>query len=264
MSEVKSCPKCNVGMDHRLGMYECPGCGHAENKSIPSPEDLASGPGFRKEPSHRQEAQAGRESNVEIDERFCHPSYRFRQRFWSLWGQRIDVFSSLGTPVLHCYQKALRLKEDIRLYGDPQHTEELLHIQARQIIDFSAAYDVWDVKAGSLAGTLRRAGWTSLARDRWEILTPQQEKIATIEEDAMGLALLRRFALGMLLPATWYIQALGAQNAATVRTQFNLIFTVLLLNVHSDSFSEQLVDPRLLIAATTLLALIEGKQQSYG
>lgn len=264
MANKRNCPKCHVRMDYRLGIYECPACGYAEKKSIPSPEDLASGPGFRKDTWHRPETQADQESNVEIDERFCHPSYRFRKRFWSLWGQRIDAFGSLGTPVLHCYQKALRLKEDIRLYGNPQHTEELLHIQARQIIDFSAAYDVWDVKAGYLAGTLRRAGWRSLAQDKWEILNPQQQLIATIEEDSMGLALVRRFLLGMLLPATWHIRALDGQNAATVRTQFNLFYTVLLLDVHSGSFSVHEFDPRLLIAATTLLALIEGKQQSYG
>jgi len=158
----------------------------------------------------------------------------------------------------------LRLKEDIRLYGDPQHTEELLRIQARQIIDFSAAYDVWDVKAGYMAGTLRRAGWRSLARDKWEILSPQQQVIATIEEDDMGLALLRRFLLGMLLPATWHIRALDRQGGATVRTQFNLIYTVLLLNTHVASPTAHEFDPRLLIAATTLLALIEGKQHSYG
>ena len=46
---------------------------------------------------------------------------------------------------------------------------ELLSIQARQIIDFSAAYDVYDGSTGSKVGALKRKGMKSILRDECEI-----------------------------------------------------------------------------------------------
>ena len=41
-------------------------------------------------------------------------------------------------------QKMFRLREDIRVYSDESKSQEVLSIKARQILDFSAAYDVVD------------------------------------------------------------------------------------------------------------------------
>ena len=52
---------------------------------------------------------------------------------------KIRLYSPDGVLVLYCQQKMFRLKEDIRVYSDEDMSQELLYIQARNIIDFSAA-----------------------------------------------------------------------------------------------------------------------------
>ncbi|MBN2082759.1 hypothetical protein JW859_11225 [bacterium] len=54
MADERFCPQCNVKMDYRLGVYECPGCGHTEERVVkPAEERSPSGPGFRKEAWHQ-------------------------------------------------------------------------------------------------------------------------------------------------------------------------------------------------------------------
>src|SRR5690606_15130874 len=95
-------------------------------------------------------------------------SYRIRRRFFTMLGARLDVYDSYGNVVMHCHQKAFRLKEDIRLHEGRADGREILHIQARNIIDFGASYDVIDQLSGEWVGTLRRKGWQSMLRDKWE------------------------------------------------------------------------------------------------
>lgn len=199
---------------------------------------------------------------LNIDDRFLGYFFKFRKRFISLWGARVDIFDDLKQPQFHIYRKALRLREDIRIYGDPGHTEELLHIQAREIIDFSAAYDVLDMQSGNYVGTLRRKGWSSLAQDSWEILDLNQNPVATIKEDNLGLALVRRFVVGSLLPASYQFESMIGENLATIRTHFNLIFTIMDLRIPNQAGPRR-IDPRMVIAGTALIQLLEGKQQTY-
>ena len=53
MEKTKPCPECGAAMSLRLGMYECPGCGHEEEPAAPEPEREPErrphGPGFRRE-----------------------------------------------------------------------------------------------------------------------------------------------------------------------------------------------------------------------
>ncbi len=199
---------------------------------------------------------------LNIDDRFLGSYFKFRKRFFSLWGARVDILDIGGNPLFHIYQKALRLREDIRIFGDPEHTEELLLIKARHIVEISAAYDVQDVITGSHIGTLQRRGWKSLARDSWEILDQNQNPIATIKEDNLGRALLRRFALGSLLPASFHFESLAGEFLATIKTHFNVFYTIMDLGIPKDAGARK-IDPRMLIAGAALVVLIEGKQQKY-
>jgi hypothetical protein len=56
--KTKNCPQCGTSMDFRLGVYECPQCGHEEeDKAQPEATAAAtSGPGFRKEAWRRPES----------------------------------------------------------------------------------------------------------------------------------------------------------------------------------------------------------------
>jgi hypothetical protein len=196
------------------------------------------------------------------DPRFQHPEYIVRKRMLVLLGSAIDIVSPGGAPVLFCQQKAFRLREDIRIYSDQSKSEELLWIQARQILDFSGAYDVTWSPTGEHLGTLRRRGWRSMVRDLWELTDAQGNVIATLEEDQLVLALLRRL-LSDLIPQSYDLRLTSGHLAAEVKQFFNpflykgrLVFWDQLIPGGSN------VDRRLILAATMLLVVVEGRESS--
>jgi hypothetical protein len=159
--------------------------------------------------------------------------------------------------VAYSRQKMFKLREDIRVYSDESQSQEILYIQARQIIDFSAAYDVRDSRENRLVGTLRRRGFRSMLRDQWDVLGPGDQQIGTLIEDDATRALLRRLLLGRLLPQS-YDLLIGEQAAAKLTQRFNFFR----YELDIDFTGGHTIDHRLGIAAAILLAAIEGKQES--
>ena len=83
---------------------------------------------------------------------FGHNQYLVRRKVFTLAGAKFHIFDPDGNLVFFSKMKAFKLREDIRLFRDESMSDELLLIQARQIIDFSAAYDVLDSKTGEKIG----------------------------------------------------------------------------------------------------------------
>ena len=189
---------------------------------------------------------------------FEFSTYSLRRQAIALTG-KFRFYDPMGNLVMFSEQKMFRLREDIRVYSDESKQTEVLMIKARQIIDFSAAYDVIDSATGQKVGVLRRKGIRSLLRDEWEVLDAQDQPIGALFEDSVSLALLRRLLLGTLLPQN-YDLTVGDRRAADLRQRFNFFRYELDLDL-SENTSRQL-DPRLAIAAAILLAAIEGKQSS--
>ncbi len=189
---------------------------------------------------------------------FGHRSYLLQRQVFALTG-KFRFFDPSGQLVMFSEQKMFRLREDIRVYSDESKQKEVLMVKARQIIDFSAAYDVVDSATGEKVGVLRRKGWNSLLRDEWEVLNTQDQPIGILFEDSMGLALLRRLLLGLLLPQN-YDLTIGQTRVADLKQRFNLFRYELDLDLSMDTARQ--LDPRLGIAAAILLAAVEGKQSS--
>ncbi len=189
---------------------------------------------------------------------FQHNNYLLRRQVFALAG-KFRVYDPSENLVLFSEQKMFRLREDIRIYSDESKTQEVLTIKARQIVDFSAAYDVMDSTTGEKVGTLRRKGWRSLLRDEWEVLDANDQPRGMLFEDSMQLALLRRFLLGSLLPQN-YDLTLGETRVADLRQRFNLFRYELDLDFSMDI--ARTLDRRLGIAAGILLATVEGKQSN--
>jgi uncharacterized protein YxjI len=118
---------------------------------------------------------------------------------------KFRFYDPAGRMIMFSEQKMFRLREDIRVYSDESKTQEVLSIKARQIIDFSAAYDVVDAEMNQKVGVLRRKGLRSILRDEWEVLDANDQVIGNLFEDSVGLALLRRLLLGSLLPQNYDI-----------------------------------------------------------
>jgi uncharacterized protein YxjI len=188
---------------------------------------------------------------------FAQDKYTLKRQVFALTG-KFRYYGADESLVLYSEQKMFRLREDIRMYGDEQKSQELLQIKARQIIDFSAAYDVTDAATGQKLGVLRRKGLKSILRDEWEVLDVNDQPIGLIFEDNMGLALLRRFLLGSLLPQN-YVMTIRDTPVAELRQRFNL-FRYELDVTFLPEFSGTL-DKRVALAAGVLLATVEGKQE---
>jgi len=187
---------------------------------------------------------------------FQFPHYLLKRQAIALTG-KFRVYDPMGNLVLFSEQKMFRLREDIRVYSDENKSQEVLSIKARQILDFSAAYDVVDTALNQKIGVLRRKGLRSLLRDEWEVLDANDNRIGNLFEDSIGLALLRRFVLGSWLPQN-YDLTVGGTRVADLKQNFHLFRYELNLDFSMD-ISHQL-DRRVGIAAGILLAAIEGKQ----
>ncbi len=189
---------------------------------------------------------------------FQYNHYLLRRQVLALTG-KFRIYGPDGQLLLFSQQKMFKLKEDIRVYADESKSQELLLIKARQILDFSAAYDVIDSADSARIGVLRRKGFKSIIRDEWEVLDANEDHLGILIEDSMTLALLRRFLLGRWLPQNYDVQVNDSQ-VADLKQRFNLIRYELDLDFSMDA--SQVLDRRLGVAAGILLATIEGRQDS--
>jgi len=181
--------------------------------------------------------------------------YVIRRKFFKIFGASFHVYDDSGRVVGFSKQKAFKLKEDIRVYTDESLSAELLTIKARQIIDFSAAYDIVDAVPNEKVGAARRKGWSSFIRDSWEILDVNDGVVAKITEDSTMLALLRRI-LSNLIPQTFMLKDSAGTTMAVLRVHFNPFIYKLSVTIEPNST----LDPRVVFGAAVLLAAIEGRQ----
>jgi hypothetical protein len=187
---------------------------------------------------------------------YGYDQYLVRRKLLSLFGAKFHIFSNDGKLLFFSHMKAFKLKEDIRLYTDESMTRELLCIRARQILDFSAAYDIVDSVTQEKVGALKRKGWKSLLKDEWIIMDPHDVEIGLIKEDSGVLALVRRF-LTNLIPQKYSVQTHG-NTVGTYKQNFNPF--VMKITVDFTMDADKTLDRRLGIAGAILLCAIEGKQ----
>lgn len=191
-----------------------------------------------------------------MQQAYMSTQYLLRRQVLALTG-KFRIYTPSGQLALYSQQKMFKLKEDIRVYSDERLAQELLLIKARQIIDFSAAYDVIDLQSGEKVGVWRRKGFRSMLRDEWEQLDARDSPVGILYEDNMTQALLRRFLLGKWLPQNYDIIT-GNQRCADIRQRFNPFRYELDLNFSMDA--SQKLDRRMGISAAILIATIEGRQ----
>ena len=163
-----------------------------------------------------------------------------------------------------------KLKEDIRLFTDSTQTQEVFAIKARSIIDFGATYDITDSATQTLICSLQRKGLRSaFIRDYWNILDATGTKIGFIQETSGILALVRRWLsvfsdlFGIIfafVTESYEIRlegAIGTGLVATVLHRKNPFVVKMLLDT---SVAEVTADPKLAIAATAMLAIMDASK----
>ncbi len=182
--------------------------------------------------------------------------YVIRRKVLNFLGQKFHVFDGHGNLIGFSRQKAFKLKEDIRFYADETMSQEKLLIQARQVIDFAACYDVVDGQTGQKIGACRRKGWTSMVRDSWEILDEDDYPVASVNEDSMLLAAVRR-VLSNLVPQHYQITDNSGRRQADLQVRFNPFVYTMDVTVEADAT----VHRALVLSVGILLAAIEGRQK---
>ncbi len=191
-----------------------------------------------------------------LDSRFSHRTYVIRRKFFKLFGAAFHIYLPDGSVGFYSKQKAFKLREDIRIYTGEDVSREVLTIKARQIIDWSAAYDVVDPASGRKIGALKRKGWRSLVRDEWVLMDAEDRELGSIKEDSTALALVRRF-LTALLPQRFHVE-MGGNAVAAFHQHFNPFLFKMTMDFSADG--ARALDRRLGLAAGVLLAAIEGRQ----
>jgi len=188
---------------------------------------------------------------------YSHEQYLIRRKILTLAGAKFHIYDPAGKLAFFSKLKAFKLKEDIRLYSDESMSEELLLIKARQIIDFSACYDVIDSKTQGKVAAFKRKGLKSILRDEWIIMDAEDNEIGLIQEDSVALAVIRRF-LTNLLPQKFHGQVNG-KTVCNFKQNFNPFVSKITLDFSADT--ESVLDRRAGIAGAILLCAIEGKQK---
>lgn len=193
-----------------------------------------------------------------MESRFEHQAFTVRQKLFSWMGASFQVFNDDGEVVLFAKQKAFRFKEDIRLFASDAMEHEVLRIHARDIIDFSATYDIIDAESEELVGSLRRKGLKSMLKDEWLIFDNDETEIASIKEDNMLLAMTRRF-LTRLIPQNYHIYNNDNEAIAQIKEDFNPFINK--INVDLTYGADELLDVRLGLASAILVTAIEAKRK---
>ncbi len=172
---------------------------------------------------------------------------------FNLFGRTYKIFHN-DSLSFYVRQKLFRLKETIKVYSDDSMRHIKLEIQARNVIDFSATYDVTDADTHERVGSLARKGFRSMVRDTWTIMNPDGVEIGRIQEDSALIAMIRRLLLN-LIPQTFHL-TVNNEDAGTIKQRFNLFKQVFDVTLDTER-----IDPRLGVAASVLLLAIEGRQK---
>jgi uncharacterized protein YxjI len=95
---------------------------------------------------------------------------------------QVKVTDASGNVVLYIKQKALALREDIKIFADEGQTRELYQLKADRIIDFSARYNITSA-AGQSVGQVKRQGMRSILKASYNILDAGGTDVGLIHEE---------------------------------------------------------------------------------
>ena len=195
----------------------------------------------------------------QLTDRFLHERYVVRRKVFKIFGGAFHIYGPEGEVLFYSRMKAFKLKEDIRLYSGEDMQTEVLSIQARQIIDWSAAYDVFDPIDNMKVGALRRKGLKSMVRDEWLLLDTEDREIGRVTEDSAWKAAVRRLveSASVFMPQSYH-GYVGESLVCMFKQNFNPFVLKVALDFSADE--QLLLDRRLGIAAAVLLCAVEGRQ----
>lgn len=183
---------------------------------------------------------------------------RVERQFMQLIGTNIRTFDAFNSLVCFAKAKAFKIREEITFYKDEAMTSPIFQTKARNIIDFSPTFDMFD-NNGQIFGSLKRKGLSSaFARDHWLILDNNGNEIGQVLEDSLAMGIIRRHIdfVAYFLPQTYSI-TLNGKDVADIKQRKNPFTVKYDYSIDTTTYS---TNTRLFLAIANLLALIEARQ----
>jgi hypothetical protein len=199
-----------------------------------------------------------------------------RRKFWQVFGAEITISDPVGgQEVGYIKMKALKLREDVRIFTDRSMQHELVQIHARNIIDFGATYDVSRSADSQPMVSLRRKGLKStFVRDHWDIYDPSGATIGSIQETSGTLALVRRW-IGMIpyvelltlifafIAQTYEIRLNQPDGSLAVAARITHRKNPFVVKMHVDISNAQVeLDPLVILSAAAMLSVVDAAKNS--
>ncbi|MBL8093940.1 MAG: hypothetical protein JNL73_07190 [Anaerolineales bacterium] len=170
---------------------------------------------------------------------------------------QVRVTDASGQLVLYVKQKALALREDVRIFADEAQTQQLYQLNANKIIDFSATYNI-SIPGGGQIGAVKRQGMRSIWKASYTILDAAGAELGVIHEENPWLKVAESFLadipfIGMLINPGYLVDMRG-QNVLYLKKQpavFEGKFTI----DKRGQFSE--AEERVLLSSVIMTMMLE-------
>ena len=177
---------------------------------------------------------------------------------------QIYVRDAQETPLLYVKQKLFKLKEQIHVYRDDSKTQELFHIGADRIIDFSAKYTFRDAE-GREVGAVKRRGARSIWKASYDVFDAAGSNILTIQEDNAWIKLLDALIgeipvigafTGYFLNPTYLVKRAGTDEAV-LKVVKRRSFLESKFNIESEGSGVQGAEEVTALLAILMMVLLE-------
>ncbi len=170
---------------------------------------------------------------------------------------QVRVTDASGQLVLYVKQKALALREDVRIFADEAQSQQLYQLNANKIIDFSATYNI-SIPGGGQIGAVKRQGMRSIWKASYTILDAAGAELGVIHEENPWLKVAESFLadipfIGMLINPGYLVDIRG-QNVLYLKKQpavFEGKFTI----DKRGQFSE--AEERVLLSSVIMTMMLE-------
>jgi uncharacterized protein YxjI len=177
-----------------------------------------------------------------------------------------DDNGNQGAMIALAEQKRFAFKEKINFFTGEDKQQVAFYVQARQVIDLGARYDVYD-PAGNVLGVLGKDFKSSLIRSTWNVYRAGQEDVPVlkVQERSQALAVFRRIwqVLPYLSDFPFFLKyhfdftdpANGAISATynkttTIRDHYQLSIT---------GGTAETIDPRVLLALGVMMDALQSR-----
>jgi uncharacterized protein YxjI len=170
---------------------------------------------------------------------------------------QVRVTDASGNLVLYVKQKALALKEDVKIFSDEAQSNQLFQMKANKIIDFSAQYNITRPDGSSL-GAVKRKGMRSIWKATYNIVDATGAEVGLIHEENPWLKVLDGLVsdipfVGMFInPA--YLVDLRGQTVLYLKKQPAMLEGKFTVDKRGD-FSE--ADEGLLLSGIVMTMMLE-------